>query len=213
VTATFYARTPPWQHLDALLLDEYQRLRVLPASEYARIPRDELRTWCHFRAVYQLPSQELVDWMRERIGSRSALEVGAGRGWLGRALGVRMTDNHCQSWADVRAYYEAMQQPTIPYGSDVEAVDALDAVARYTPQVVFGCWVTQKSSQPGGGSVYGLEEAAMLQRVEEYIVVGNDRIHGTKDIMARPHETVRAPWIISRAQQPELNAIYVWRGV
>lgn len=204
-----------WRELDADLLTPDGRLRIQPAAFFANTERQRLRLWCHFRGVYQLPTTELVEWMQQRIGARSALEVGAGRGWLGRALGVRATDNHCQSWPDVRAVYAAMGQPVTEYGTDVECIAANPAIAKYRPEVVFGCWVTQwadpqKRMPPGGGSVYGIDEHDVLRRVQTYIVVGNDAVHGKKEITARSHETVRAAWLWSRATYPEQNAIYVW---
>lgn len=204
-----------WRALDASLLDKQGLLRVQPAEFFAATDARMLRLWCHFRGVYQLPTLELVDWLRQRIGARSALEVGAGRGWLGRALGVRATDNHCQSWPDVRAIYAAMGQPVTEYGHDVECIAANPAIVKYQPEVVFGCWVTQladaqKRLPPGGGSVYGIDEHDVLRRVRTYIVVGNDAVHGGKEIMAGPHETIRAAWLWSRATYPKQNAIYIW---
>lgn len=218
-SATVLDPNTPWRHLDDALLED-GLLKVHPASFYAAIPWDELRVWCHFRGVYSLPTHETVGWMRTFLqthGNPSTLEVGAGRGWLGRALGLRMTDNYCQVWPSVALLYAAQGQPPTEYGPDVERIAALPAVKKYQPEAVFGCWVTQLwpkevQAQPGGGSMHGIDEEDLLSRVKWYIVVGNDNVHGQKKIMKRPHEVVRADWLWPRAQDASKNAIYIWKG-
>lgn len=210
----------PWRHLDVHLLDAAGLLRIHPAAFFEAIPWAELRMWCHFRGVYALPTRETVEWLQGFLADRggpSALEIGAGRGWLGRALGVRMTDNYCQVWPSVAALYALQGQPPTEYGPDVERLAALPAIRRYAPDVAFGCWVTQLwpkdvVNQPGGGSMHGIDEETLLEHVKWYIVVGNDNVHGQKKIMQRPHDIVRGDWLWSRAQDATKNAIYIWRG-
>lgn len=204
-----------WQHLDTLLLDGGGLLKVHPAAVFDALDPVELRAWQHHRAVYQLPTQELVDWMRDEVGIRSALEVGAGRGWLGRALNIPMTDSWLQKVnPTVAAIYALTGQPVIPYSRDVERLDAAAAVAKYRPQVVFGCWVTQIAyahEPPGDGNAWGLDEDALLDQVETYIVVGSRKVHGTKRLLKRRHEVITLPGLRSRAQNVQDNVIYVWR--
>lgn len=49
-----------------------------------------------------------------------------------------------------------------------------------------------------GSSVYGVDELAMLPKIETYINIGNDVTHGDKRILKFPHETFRFPWLITR---------------
>jgi hypothetical protein len=125
------------------MLDRDGVLRLRPAADYDRMDPDGLRLWCHHNARYGLPTTETVAWLREFIGGRSAVEIGAGHGDLARHLGVPATDNKCQEFPDVRLLYRAQGQPTIAYPAWVEKIDALDAVLEQRPQVVVGSWVTQ----------------------------------------------------------------------
>lgn len=204
-------------YLDALLFDEEGRLRILNASTYADIPYIELRVWCYKRAIYGLPTTELVGWLRNLIGNRSAIEVGSGNGALGRALNIPRTDSYIQEQPDVFLHYLVSGQPTISYGADVEKLEAVEAIRHYDPQVVIGNWVTHwidphKPMPPGGGSVYGLREDRILDHpsVETYIVVGHTQIHAAKPILRRPHKVIQEPWIWSRTGDPSGNALFVW---
>lgn len=214
-------------YLDDLLLDpsvarsEY-RLRTVPASTYGGMPYTDLQYWCARRAFYGLPTTELVGWLHDLIGDRGAIEVGSGTGALGRALGVPRTDSFNQQQPDVALLYALSGQQVITYGSDVERLEALEAIRKYQPQVVVGQWVTEYVAPsevpgPGGGSVYGLKEREILAQpcVETYAVVGNLAIHGQKSIARDvPRGWVltvhKFPWIWSRATKPEQNCIMVW---
>ena len=202
-------------YLDELLLDEQGRLRIVPSSVYEGLNWDELRLWMHHRAVYGLPTTELIEYLTGLIGDRTAIEIGAGNGCFGRALDIPMTDSFTQRDPEVAFLYQIQGQPTVDYGSDVEKLEALEAVKKYRPQVVFGSWVTQWSPGPHHpGSAWGIREDQLLELVETYIVFGSIRNHGTKDICARPHHVAtndptspEVPWMWSRAKD---TALYIW---
>lgn len=202
--------------LDAMLLDDKGRLRPVAAASLASVNHEDLRYWCHIHAVYGLPTFELIGWLKDRIAGRSAIEIGSGNGCLGRALGIPMTDSWLQATPEMRAYYALQGQRTITYGEDVERLEALEAVAKHKPQVVIGQWVTEWVDPnlplpPGGGSVFGVKEAELLEQVETYILVGNSTIHGQKSLIRKhPPEMLRAPWIWSRSQYPTMNCILMW---
>ncbi|HEY9663792.1 MAG TPA: hypothetical protein V6C65_35535, partial [Allocoleopsis sp.] len=128
---------------------------------------------------------------------------------------IPMTDNYCQTFPEVKAYYDRIRQPVIKYGKNVERLDALEAIDRYEPDVVIGSWVTHwvdplvEELPDGGGNVYGIKEDEILKRVRAYIVIGSKQIHGTKLITRHPHETYEFPWLKSRRAD---NVIYVWRN-
>lgn len=195
--------------LETLLLDEQGFLKMVPASVYTSIPWEKLRLWTHKHAVYGLPTVELVTYLQSIINGRKALEIGAGNGCLGRALGIPMTDNHLQEKPDIKALYALQGQPCIEYAPDVERLDAIEAVHRYHPQVVVASWVTQYSDGSRPGSVYGIHEETLLDiaGVETYLMFGSIRNHGFKSICGRPHKVIREPWMWSRADD---TALYVW---
>lgn len=199
-------------YLDKLLLDSTGRMRLFPAATFASIPYDHLRVWAHKKARYQLVTKELVDWLREQIGGRSAIEVCAGMGDIGHYLGIPMSDSAVQNTPEVAAYYRSLGQvPTVP-PSDVKRQHAEDAVAKHKPQVVIASWLTQKFKQGDThGSVYGPDEVALMNACETYIHIGNENVHGDKRVRRFKHEVLRFPWLVSRASEPEKNEIYVWQ--
>ena len=201
------------RHLDALLLDDKGLLRVLPAATLQAIQPEELMVWAHNKGVYQFPTVELIDWLSERIVGVKAIEIAAGHGAIGRALGIPATDSYMQERPKVRAWYRSLGQPTITYPADVLRQDAEEAVNHHLPHTVLGAWITQKYQQGGDtGSAFGVDEEWMLGRVARYIVVGNHKTHGDKRILAREHQELSFPWLVSRSMWPEHNRIYVWEG-
>lgn len=164
--------------------------------------------------VYSIPTIELVDFLRTRIGGRRAIEIGAGTGELAKALGIPATDNRQQEEPGLKAYYAQLGQPTVPYGDHVERLDASEAVAKYKPEVVIACWVTHRfdpARESAGGSTSGVDEAAIIAACDEYIFIGNEQVHAQKPIWALPHEKATPPWIYSRAANGSPDFVATWR--
>jgi hypothetical protein len=46
----------------------------------------------------------------------------------------------------------------------------------------------------------------------EYILIGNRQVHGSKKIMAQPHQEFALPFLRSRANHPELDRVWIWNG-
>lgn len=207
---------PDVTYLDPILLDG-PFMRLLPASDLLQLDPLHLRIWCLKNARYQLVTAELVAFLLYCIRGRSAIEIGSGMGDVCHHLGIQGTDSGLQTTPAMIAYYMAMgQAPTVPPPS-VERLDALDAVQRYEPQVVIGCWVTQKY-QPGdevrkvGSNIWGVDEPAILHAgIEEYIHVGHYDSHGDKRIIT-PATTCFCPsGVLSRAEHQHRNTIWRWQ--
>src|SRR5271170_675184 len=81
------------------------RLKLLSYKEYDKIDRIALKLFCHATGRYGLPTIELVEYLKELIGGRSAIEIGAGNGDLGRHLGIPMTDSRLQEDPVIRERY------------------------------------------------------------------------------------------------------------
>lgn len=62
------------------------------------------------------------------------------------------------------------------------------------------------------GSVYGVDEVAILDSGATYINIGNANVHGFKEIMKLPHERFQYPWLFSRASDQTANDVRVWKG-
>jgi len=129
--------------LDRLMYDTNGMLRVVPAEELRKFSLTTIQSWCVKRGVYQLPTQELIDFLREQIGGMKAIEICSGFGVIGRALGITSTDSYMQTRPEMVAYYKALQQEPISPPADVLKMDANTAVRTLQPDVVIGAWVTQ----------------------------------------------------------------------
>ena len=202
---------PNTTYLDHQLLSEDGRIKLLPAAAYAGIPDVDLVVWCARQARYCLPTVELVDWLRDVIGSRSCIEIGAGNGDLCYHLGIQGVDNFHQNLPDVKAYYDAIGQAITRPTPGVLQMEANDAVRIFKPRVVIGAWITHKWVGGTIGNMNGPTEEDIISRVETYIHIGNHRVHDEKPALRLPHECVTFPWLISRSLTPESNAIWVWR--
>lgn len=112
---------------------------------------------------YLIAPAELIVNLRSLIGSRQALEIGAGRGILAACLrraGVAMTAVDDGSWAD-----------TVPLGAEVLRLDGREALVRFKPQVVVSCWPPPDNAfEP---AIFASPE------VEDYIVIVSRHRHAS----------------------------------
>jgi hypothetical protein len=90
------------------VLDKKGQLFIMPASYYRNTTAPERALLGHRRALYGLPTLELVQWIKDYIGGRRAIEIGAAHGLLAKALGIRATDNYLQGSPEIKAAYESM---------------------------------------------------------------------------------------------------------
>ncbi|MFN9470924.1 hypothetical protein [Acidovorax sp.] len=197
-----------------LLLDAEGGLRVLPASDLKGTNAAERLMFGVRHGIYSIPTIELVEYLRERVAGRCAIEIGAGSGVLARALGIPATDNRQQEEPGLKAYYAQLGQPTVPYGEHVERLDASEAVTKYKPEVVIACWVTHRfdpARESAGGSSSGVDEAAIIAACDEYIFIGNEQVHAHKPIWELPHEKQTPAWLFSRAANGSPDFVATWR--
>jgi hypothetical protein len=186
-----------------ILTDANGRLRCLPAAELTALDRAELRLFCQEEAVYQLPTVELIAQLRDRIGDRTALEIGAGRGDIGRHLGIRLTDSHMQAEPQYRKLYEAAGAHAIRYPKDIEKLNYKQAIKKYKPAVVVACWVSHQFSEKRpemAGSIAGLDTQWIVDHCKEFLFVGHPVTHQWWTIPQCRHETLDGyGTIVSRA--------------
>jgi hypothetical protein len=177
------------------------------------VPHNDIKVWCVRNGVYQIPTQELIEWLRSAIGNRSAIEICAGRSCLGRPLGIRMIDSFMHGDPAMNLVYRMLKQtPTVP-PDDVERMNSNEAVLKYKPQVVIGAWVTQLGDGADGQSnPCGTDEEAILNTGAIYIHIGNLLSHDKKRILKRPHLEFSFPWLTGRGLDLSLNRILVWNA-
>lgn len=198
--------------LNERFLDESGRIRLLPSSAYQEIDPILLRAWCCTSSRYGIPTIELIDWLKEIIGSRTAIEVAAGNGDLGWHLGILSTDSYLQTSEAIQQIYEGMAQATTKPTPDVEKCEAVAAVKKHKPEVVIASWLTQKKRGDSDGNPFGAEEERILKCCKTYIHIGNAVVHGSKRILDQRHKSYYFPWLVSRAEFPDQNVIYVWNS-
>lgn len=187
--------------------------RIMPADYYRAMSVDERAMLGARNAMYSFPTVELVQWIQDEIGGRSAIEIGSGNGALAAALGIPATDNCMQEDPAIVAVYEAAGQKAIIYGAHVKRMSAAEAVAGYKPQVVVACWVThlfREDRRSAGGNMFGVDEEALIDACETYIFIGNEQVHRNKSIWDRPHRIIYPEWLFSRAHNGTKDFIAVW---
>lgn len=200
--------------ISKLLLDDSGQLRIVSAADLAQTSPEERLLFGVQYGYYGFPTEELCQFLFERINGRAAIEIGSGHGLLAKALGIPATDNRQQEEPAIKEHYRLIGQPTVPYGDNVEKLDAHEAVAKYRPNVIISCWVTHRldpARLDAGGSATGVDEAAIIAACDEYISIGNEHVHSGKPIWALPHEKVTPPWVYSRAVNGSKDYVAIWR--
>ncbi len=196
--------------LDALLLDDLGYCQVVGAMALLRFPSVQLMAWANLHQIYQYPTTELVDCLREEIDGRVAVEICAGRGPIGRALGIPQTDSYLDA-PELRQLLAEVGRELLPPRDGVVKADALAAVEMFGPRVVVGAWVTELGGpERRSTSPHGVDEIALTRGIQRYILIGNRKTHGYRRLMYRRHRTIKAPWLISRSQHPDQNRIWIW---
>lgn len=203
------------QDLRPEVLDEYGRFQILPADYWAATTVEERALLGHRTGMYSFPTTELVAHLRELIGGRTAIEVGAGNGVLAQALNIPATDNKQQLMPRYRTLYDAHGLALVPYGENIIEMDASHAVRYFRPAVVIGCWVTHRYDPTAhhlGGNEIGLDEPDLLHHCEEYVMVGNEDVHKDKPVWSSPHEISYPPFVYSRAHNGSRDFVAVFKG-
>lgn len=201
--------------LESVLLDEAGQFKVVSYEILKKFPHDHIRLFCLMHGYYCLPTTELIDYLKNEIEGKSAIEIGAGAGIISRDLNIIGTDNLMQLNPQIKAHYESLGQPIVPYGDHVQQIDGNSAVKKYKPSVAIAAWVTHKYNPAEhwrGGNQFGVDKKKLLKSVGRYILIGTESVHGTQPIMNLPHSELKAPWIVSRTEKADNNKIWIWEG-
>lgn len=190
-----------------------RKMKVLPTSVWRSFDWAEVRMLLHETGTYVIPTEELINYLVSRIGQERAIEICAGNGYIGRELGITMTDSYQQQDDPATvAYYEAIGQPRIRYPKDVLKYEANKAVSRFRPHTVLGCYATHRwRDDTHSGNIKGVDFERLLHRIKRLILVGNKVTHADNPIMVQPHEEIHFPWLLTRATNQEDNRIFIWQ--
>ena len=198
---------------DRILLDDRGIIKLQSADFYKTLDNADLRVWCICRAIYQLPTVELIEWLKDNFNLDKAIEIGAGNNYLYHHLGIKGIDNYSEQIPAVKLVHELMYQPSTNPPPEVEKIDAIAAIKKYQPETVIASWATLKTEDPEGvdaGHKYAPDPEEILDTGVTYIHIGNEEIYTNQKIANKPHKTYYFDWLVSRGYYPEQNCIYVW---
>lgn len=148
--------------------DMTQVRQAVPFAAIKAIPQNDTSVFCHRHGIYQIITDELVEFVGNEIGDLRAIEIGAGNGCLGRTLGIPLTDSKIQTDAQVKKFYKDIGQPPVIYPPDVKKLDALSAVKVLKAEAAVGSWVTHKyKSHLEDGFFGGVDEMILSKRLKK----------------------------------------------
>jgi len=203
------------RYLEDLLLDEDKKLKIVSYEELKNIPQSDISQFCVKYGIYNIPTVEMIDFLKQYIGGkeRITIEIGAGNGVMAKALGIRATDSRQQEQPEMRLIYTLAGQTPVRYGDNVCKYSAIEAIKLFKPNICIGAWVTHlynPAEHWRGGNAEGIDESLLIKRIKKYIFIGNEIVHKNKPILNIPHETIYADWLISRSMNKDKNVIWIW---
>lgn len=187
-------------------------MKILPASVWESFTWNEVRLLLHETGTYVVPTEELIDYLDKLIGDVKAIEICAGNGFIGRELGIPVTDSYQQQDdTATKLYYKAFGQPAIRYPKDVIKLEANKAVDKFRPHTVLACYATHKwRYDTMSGNDKGVDFQRLMRRIRRLILVGNTEVHKDNPLMSVPHKEVMLQGLITRSAYPETNRIFIW---
>lgn len=204
-------------YLDKMLFNSDGSVIPLESKELLKLPKEDIVIWGNKHGRYIIPTQELIVYLKDLIGGRLCVEICAGFGDLGKALGIKSTDSGQQMQPDMMAYMTLLGQRPIKPLPHVEIINANEAVRKYKPEVVIAGFATQlyqkgdESANPKiGSSIYGVYEQDILKNTKMYIHIGNFLTHGDKRIRVHKHKVFQPDWLVTRSMSPAHNVIFIW---
>lgn len=206
-----------FKNMEQQLLDKDGIMKLFPAKHFHDLDRLMVRAFCHKHAIYQIPTCELINFLiLNATGHRSVIEIGAGAGHIGHHFltgfmdpNFHITDSKLQEKPEIQAYYSLLKQPLIKYPDFVEGLTADEAIAKYKPTYIYGCWATNVYM----GVPWLIDYSKILKNpnIKRLVLVGNNDTHKGYFSRLKDHEVreIAEPWIVSRAANQENNRIWV----
>ena len=207
--------TPYLMEMEKMMIFDNQIVPV-PASFIERMPFKAVQIFCHVHSIYGIITNELVDYLQSKIKGKIAIEIGCGNGTLGRALNIPITDSMSQHFPDMQEAYSSIGHPTIAYPTDVEKMEAFQAIEKYEPDILIGSYITHYANihQPEkGGYDYAPNEVELSKKVKKYYMLGNLEVHKHNRLLTNPKvktKLIRASWCKSRSVHQDKNVLFQW---
>ena len=197
---------------------KYSFKEPIPSQDLIKYPLDCWRILLGHFGVFQLPTIELIDFLRFFTQNKKAIEICCGNGTIAKSLNIPATDRMISikensiSKNIIKENESIFNKYTYNFPEYVECLTANQAIEKYKPEVVIGCWVSQKATNKTVGSIYGVEEDILLKKVKTYIHCGSsvNSAHYKKKILKIKHYTIRATWLFDRATGRGPSELKIW---
>ena len=187
------------------------KIKLYKSSFFKDYDLQDIQAFAVQNSLYQIPTSELIEFLKQWIVPGKTIEIGSGKGVIGKCLRIPCTDSHMQAEPHIKMFYNMFKQKPIVYPCHVEKLGALAAIEKYKPEVVIGSWITSPMDIDGNeGNSLGPDEEEILKKVDTYILIGNEKVHGRKIIRKYSHREYTADWLITRGRSQNLNRIYIW---
>lgn len=216
------------------------RIYPIPYSFIKNDTLDTLNVVMQSMALYTFPTVELCEWLEEQIdeyyeGFEPAIEICAGTGWIGRQLGIPITDIKAQENPVVKGIMRNSLSIPVLYADDTEQIEACEAVKKYNPEYVIGSYVTshknivsnnkRKSMSVRIPTNNGYIEQNLMELAEKEIpytgvnvewiikhchklfLICNLRTHFNQSYLKLPHQTYKFDWLVTRGDKEQSRVI------
>lgn len=187
-----------------------EELIIHPFKFYMQYSQNQIRLMMERQDIYMLPTEELCDFLDKVIADRSAIEIGAGKGYLGRELGITVTDSFAKRDSYPMKIDKMMGIPTIVYPDYVENLDAIQSVKKYKPHTVIASYLVHEQIYKDRSKTFGVDGKKLLNMCKRYIHIGNLDLHCSDPIMNIPHTEIEFPYLITKNMNPYTDRIFIW---
>lgn len=193
-------------------------------------------------ALYTFPTYELCEWLNSQIDDdpeyepHSAIEICAGTGWIGRQLGIPITDLKAQENPVMAGLMMQMITKPVTYTDDIEKLEAQEAVNKYQPDIVIGSFVSSKKNilqknkrktqilkevTPMGITIehnlmelaekelpfFGVNVEKIIRSCWKTILICNMRTHRSQSYLQLPHQSLSFPWLVTRGDMSQARIL------
>ena len=216
------------QNMDAIFemyqeLTEDGNLKLVSGKEWRKYGKNNLGVFCNLFNIWTIPTTELIDILDKEIDNLSCIEICAGLGLISKELSIKATDSYLHATDEFKSMANRINiTGIIEYPSEVEKLEASEAVDKYHPECVLGCyaipkWTEEyakkyflKTNKDLPGSICGVDYDYICQHIKRLILVGHKDLYCQYPFWKRPHKTIINQNIITRYTVNGLSSVYVF---